>query len=133
MPHKLPNRRGLIDLTSLPYVPILSSGGNRLPAYAHDYRGNHLDNQTLVNADSQTGTEGNTGRGKGVRKPKPKTPGEPKGKRSLNLSMPIEDYERFMLHAMKMTNGNISELVCKLGREHLRDYHITRTPNRDGA
>ncbi len=71
------------------------------------------------------------GKVKATRKAKPKPMNEAKGKRAINLSLPIEDYERFVLHAMKMTNGNISELVCKLGREHLRDYHITRTPNRE--
>jgi hypothetical protein len=70
---------------------------------------------------------------KPTRKPKPKTSNEGRGKRSINLSLPIEDYERFVLHAMKKTNGNISELVCQLGREHLREFHITRTPTRDAG
>ncbi len=85
-----------------------------------------------VSADGQALNEGHTAKGKPARKAKAKPANEGKGKRSLNLSLPIEDYERFMLHAMKMTNGNISELVCQLGRQHLRDYHITRTPNREG-
>jgi hypothetical protein len=69
---------------------------------------------------------------KPTRKAKAKPSNESKGKRSINLSLPIEDYERFVLHAMKMTNGNFSELVCRLGREHLRDYHVTRTPSQKG-
>jgi hypothetical protein len=69
---------------------------------------------------------------KPTRKAKPKPSNEGRGKRSINLSLPIDDYERFVLHAMKMTNGNISELVCHLGRTHLRDYHISRTPKNDG-
>jgi hypothetical protein len=68
---------------------------------------------------------------KTTRKAKAKPSHDAKGKRSINLSLPVEDYERFVLHAMKMTNGNISELVCRLGREHLRDYHVTRTPTRE--
>ncbi len=70
---------------------------------------------------------------KTTRKAKSKPANEVRGKRSINLSLPIDDYERFVLHAMKMTNGNISELVCQLGRTHLRDFHITRTPTRDAG
>jgi hypothetical protein len=92
-----------------------------------------MDAQENVDANGQGNTGGNTGKGKGARKSKPKPPIEGKGKRSLNLSMPVEDYERFMLHAMRMTNGNISELVCQLGRTHLREFHITRTPNREAS
>jgi hypothetical protein len=75
----------------------------------------------------------NQPKGKSPRKAKPKSSNEVRGKRSINLSLPIEDYERFVLHAMKITNGNISELVCQLGRTHLRDYHISRTPKNDGG
>jgi hypothetical protein len=70
---------------------------------------------------------------KTTRKAKSKPANEVRGKRSINLSLPIEDYERFVLHAMKKTNGNISELVCQLGREHLREFHISRTPTRDAG
>jgi hypothetical protein len=70
---------------------------------------------------------------KPTRKGKAKPSNEGRGKRSINLSLPIEDYERFVLHAMKKTNGNISELVCQLGREHLREFHITRTPSREAS
>ena len=64
---------------------------------------------------------------KGRSKAKGKATVAPGGKRGINLSMPQEDYERFYIHALRLTGGNISELVCKLGREHLRDFHITRT------
>ena len=69
-------------------------------------------------------------------KPKPSKAGKPKparaGKRACNLSLPTEDYERLLIHAMRMTNGNISELVCQLARTHLRDFHLARTPTRQG-
>jgi hypothetical protein len=54
------------------------------------------------------------------------------GKRSLNLSLPMDDYKRLATHAL-MLDINISDLVCKLAREHLRDFHITRTPARDAG
>jgi hypothetical protein len=73
------------------------------------------------------------GKAKATRKAKPKPINEGKGKRSINLSLPMEDYERFALHALKLTNGNISELVCQLGRQHLRDFHITRTAKSEGS
>jgi hypothetical protein len=75
----------------------------------------------------------NQPKGKSPRKAKPKSSNDVRGKRSINLSLPIDDYERFVLHAMKKTNGNISELVCQLGREHLREFHITRTPTREAS
>lgn len=90
-----------------------------------------MNNDTNVSTNGEALNGGNVAKGKPSKKAKPKAPTEGKGKRSLNLSLPYEDYERFMLHAMKMTNGNISELVCQLGRQHLRDYHISRTPNRE--
>lgn len=60
---------------------------------------------------------------------KPKSADKPTGKRSLNLSLPLEDYERLAVHALRQ-DINISELVCRLAREHLREYHISRTPTR---
>jgi hypothetical protein len=72
------------------------------------------------------------GRGRPPRKGRGKPIDAAKGKRSLNLSIPVEDYERFALHALRMTGGNISELVCQLGRQHLREYHISRTGSRAG-
>lgn len=52
-----------------------------------------------------------------------------RGKRSLNLSLPYEDYERLAIHSLK-EDITISELVSRLAREHLRDYHLARTPSR---
>lgn len=63
---------------------------------------------------------------KAPRKAKGKAAVEPKGKRSLNLSLPVEDYERLAIHALR-EDITISELVSRLARENCRDYHITRT------
>lgn len=64
-----------------------------------------------------------------ARKPKPAV--EAKAKKSLNLSLPVEDYERLSIHALR-ANTTISALVSMLAREHLREYHLTRTPTREG-
>lgn len=53
------------------------------------------------------------------------------GKRSINLSLTVDDFERLTIHAMRQTNGNMSELVCRLIREHCRDFHIARTARSD--
>lgn len=63
---------------------------------------------------------------------KPKAADAARGKRSLNLSLPVEDYERLAIHALR-EDIHISDLVCRLAREHLREYHITRTPSRDAS
>ena len=67
---------------------------------------------------------------KPARKSKSKASSEGKGKRSLNLSLPVEVYEKLVIHAMRQTNNNISDLVCKLVNDNLRDYHISRTGSR---
>jgi hypothetical protein len=90
-----------------------------------------MSDDAPVTANGDTATDANTAKAKPARKAKAKPASDAKSKRSLNLSLPIEDWERFQLHALRMTNGNISELVCRLGREHLREFHISRTPNRD--
>jgi hypothetical protein len=64
---------------------------------------------------------------KPARKGKGKPPVVAKGKRSLNLSLPVEDYERLAIHALRQ-DCTLSDLVSQLAREHLRDYHLTRTP-----
>lgn len=69
---------------------------------------------------------------KPARKGKVKAADAAKGKRSLNLSLPYEDYERLAVHALR-EDTTISELVCKLAREHLRDYHISRTGQRSDS
>ncbi len=86
-----------------------------------------------MNGHDSTVNPPTEGKAKSPRKAKAKPASEGKGKRSLNISLPMEDYERFALHALKLTNGNISELIAQLGRQHLRDFHITRTPNREGG
>lgn len=53
-------------------------------------------------------------------------------KRSLNLSLPEGDYERLAIHALRQ-RLTISDLVAKLAREHLREFHIARTAGRAGA
>lgn len=67
---------------------------------------------------------------KSTRKGKSKSSDTAKGKRSLNLSLPVEVYEKLVIHAMRQTNNNISDLVCKLVNDNLRDFHITRTASR---
>jgi hypothetical protein len=86
-----------------------------------------MDEHTVNAVEVHTVKPVDNGKGKSTRKGKPKPVDKDKGKRSLNLSLPVEDYERFALHALRLTGGNISELVCRLGREHLREFHITRT------
>ena len=65
---------------------------------------------------------------KPTRPRKPVTKRTDTGKRSLNLSIPVEIYERLAIHALRQTGGNISELVSKLAVDHLREFHLTRTP-----
>jgi hypothetical protein len=88
------------------------------------------DMQVAFSTDGATATAPNEPKPKPRSKPKGKATGESKGRRGINLSMSVEDYERFYIHALRLTGGNISELVCKLGREHLRDFHIAKTPTR---
>jgi hypothetical protein len=96
-------------------------------AYAHGQEDIRMNEHTDVAAHEHSVNPANHGKGKPTRKGKSKAADTLKSKRSVNLSMPVEDYERFALHALRLTGGNISELVCKLGREHLREFHITRT------
>jgi hypothetical protein len=46
-------------------------------------------------------------------------------KRSLNLSLLMEDYTRLATHAL-MHDITISDLVSKLAREHLREFTVHR-------
>jgi hypothetical protein len=85
-----------------------------------------------MSAQDDMGAQVNTAKGKTTRKSKPKPTSESKGKRSLNLSIHQDTYERLMIHAMRQTNGNISELVEKLATDHLREFHLSRTPTRTG-
>ncbi len=64
-------------------------------------------------------------------KPKPAKARKPKladkgtRKRSLNLSLLMEDYTRLATHAL-MHDVTISDLVSKLAREHLREFTVHR-------
>ncbi len=71
------------------------------------------------------------GKSRRAKTAKPKSPERANGKRSLNLSIPTEDYERLAVHGLRR-NLTISEIVSQLAREHLREYHITTTPQRNG-
>jgi hypothetical protein len=84
-----------------------------------------MDAQELVS------TSATAPKSKPARKSKPKPAVDSKGKRSLNLSLPQEDYERLAIHAMRL-DIHISELVSRLAREHCREFHITRTATRSG-
>jgi hypothetical protein len=76
---------------------------------------------TVIDADEP--------KAKGPRPRKAKAPKPQTGKRSLNLSLDNETYERLAVHALR-GNTTISELVTKLANDNLREYHITRTPGR---
>lgn len=47
-------------------------------------------------------------------------------KRSLNLRIEPDCYERLTIHAMKRRT-TISALIEQLAREHLREYYVART------
>lgn len=84
---------------------------------------------TTMSADPDNASAASAPKSRSIKARKGKPPLESKGKRSLNLSLPIEDYERLAIHAMR-ANTTISELVATLAREHLREYHLTRTATR---
>lgn len=95
-----------------------------IPAHAQGHRPMEASPPT-VNATSEA-------RPKATKARRPKPADRPTGKRSLNLSLPLDDYERLAVHALRQ-DTTISDLVCRLAREHLREYHITRTPARDAG
>lgn len=88
------------------------------------------DDEINMQADVDINPSASVNKAKRASKPKSRPAKADMGKRSINLSLPIEVYERLLIHAMKQTNGNISELVSRLATEHLRDYHIARTATR---
>lgn len=90
------------------------------------------DDQTIASTSDQASNQAGSGKLKGTRKAKTKASTEGKGKRSLNLSLPVEDYQRLALHAVAR-DTTISELVSSLAREHLREWHLTRTATRATA
>jgi hypothetical protein len=84
---------------------------------------------TIIPADDSTVISAIAGKSKSTRKGKGKAATEGKGKRSLNLSLPHEDYQRLAVHALD-AGVTISDLVCELARTHLRRVHLARTPTR---
>ncbi len=92
----------------------------------------HAQGHRTMEADPLTPNPLTEAKVKPTRKGKTKPADRPIGKRSLNLSLPLEDYERLAVHALRL-DTTISDLVCKLAREHLREFHITRTPTRDAG
>lgn len=109
-----------------------------MSAYAHGQECRDVNDQTAmpVTADPAVSTgEGKVksaseARPRPARKGKAKSASEASTKRSLNLSLTNETYERLVIHAMRMTGGNISDLVTLLADTHLREYHLTRTASR---
>jgi hypothetical protein len=85
-----------------------------------------------MSAQEPMSAQSSTSKSKTSKKSKPKPTSESKGKRSLNLSIHQDTYERLMIHAMRQTKGNISDLVERLATDHLREFHLTRTPTRTG-
>lgn len=79
-----------------------------------------------MEGDKPIDAHASEGKPKPARKGKAKPVDRPTGKRSLNLSLPIEDFERLAIHALR-ADITISELVSQLARAHLREFHITRT------
>jgi hypothetical protein len=92
----------------------------------------HAQGHRTMEADPLTHSPSIEGKPKPAKARKGKPADRPIGKRSLNLSLPLDDYERLAVHALRL-DTTISELVCKLAREHLREFHITRTPSRDAG
>jgi hypothetical protein len=90
------------------------------------------DTATSLPGDDPVTMAAPDAKAKGARKPKGKAATEAKGKRSLNLSLPHEDYQRLAVHALD-EGKTISDLVCELARTHLRRVHLARTPSRTGA
>lgn len=58
------------------------------------------------------------------RKPSARAPGDA-GKRSLNLRIDTDTYERLHVHALRR-RLTISELVMDISKTHLREYFISR-------
>jgi hypothetical protein len=69
---------------------------------------------------------------KTARKAKPKGASEVAGKRALNLSVSTQIHLRLATHSLA-TGVTMSDIVSQLVEKHLRDYHITRSPNRDAG
>ncbi len=72
----------------------------------------------------------NAAKAKIPRKAKVKTGIEGRGKRSLNLSLDYETFQRLALHALD-EDTTISSIVTQLANTHLRRVHLTRTQTRE--
>ncbi len=85
-------------------------------------------------SDIQAGSDGDLPstkiKGKSARKGKVKPAIEGRGKRSLNLSLDYETYQRLALHALDL-DTTISAIVTQLANAHLRRVHLTRTAPRE--
>ncbi len=83
----------------------------------------------VIGTSDATATSTRNAKGKPTRTAKGKPAESPRGKRSLNLSLPYEDYQRLALHALDQ-DTTMSEIVSSLARTHLRSVHLTRTSTR---
>ena len=88
-----------------------------------------MANDMTIDATTDPGKPALDLKGKPRSKSKPKAPIESKGKRSLNLSIDHDTYQRLALHALD-ADTTISEIVSELARTHLRRVHLTRTTTR---
>lgn len=89
-----------------------------------------MDNHIGNGANDASVIDATEVKAKGTKARKSKAPVKATGKRSLNLSLDNETYERLAVHALRM-DTTISELVTKLAHENLREFHITRTASRN--
>lgn len=93
--------------------------------HAYEEGGGAME-EAVDNAVRAEMTEGaNPGKSKGRKHGRAKPAGDGRGKRSLNLSLPYEDYERLAIHALD-EDRTVSEVVSELARAHLRRVHLTR-------
>jgi hypothetical protein len=85
-----------------------------------------------MGTDDPIDQDAGDGKSKATRKPKRTSPVVRRdGKRSLNLRIDYEAHERLAVHALRR-GTTISALVEGFAREHLREFHITRTATRTG-
>ncbi len=83
-----------------------------------------------MGADVLIDQDAGDGKSKGTKKPKRASPVVRRdGKRSLNLRIDYEAHERLAVHALRR-GTTISSLVEGFAKEHLREFHITRTATR---
>ena len=86
-----------------------------------------------MDMDKPSDQDAGDGKSKGgkTRKRTATPPARKDGKRSLNLRIDHDAHERLAVHALRR-NTTISALVEGFAREHLREFHITRTATRAG-